>query len=122
MNEALHESDPLLEALARLRGIDEDYVRSHPTTADDDVARRVTDLWLTIAALDELYKRDEAADAESVRAEMERLDAGKFVFNPALLQELDQGFREDLDAENADTLAKAYAWMVAMLSRRSAGG
>src|SRR5438094_10437019 len=103
--------DPLLEALARLRGFDERYVASHPGTADDEIARRMMTLWLVVAAFAELRDRDEELDATSVRAEMARLDfalgedgliqSNEFVFDPQWPVEVEQGFREDSDVENA---------------------
>lgn len=106
--------DPLLAALASLREIDADYVQAHPAIADDELQRRMTDLWLTVTVRAELQERGEDAEPDAVRVEMERLGE-KFAFDPNLLIELEADFREAGDDANADTLQRAIAWVAAKL-------
>jgi hypothetical protein len=113
-------NDPLLAALAALREIDVEYVKAHPDTVDDEIARRMVELWLTVVALAELHDRGEDADADLMHEEMARLGNEQFAFDPNLLLELEAGFREDGDEVNADTLKQAAIWFAAKFAGGSA--
>lgn len=107
--------DPLLEALARLREIDGDYVGAHPDTADDDLFQRMLDVWLYATAVTEVELRGEAAAPRAVVAEAAALNDEGFAFDPHVLFELEQRFREGGDYLNAGTLALARAWVAIRL-------
>lgn len=107
--------DPLLDALARLREIDGDYVSAHPDTADDDLFRRMLDVWLFATAVTEVELRGEAAAPEAVEAEAVALTEEGFAFDPNVLFELEQRYREGGDYLDAGTIALARAWVAIRL-------
>jgi hypothetical protein len=107
--------DPLPEALARLREIDGDYVSAHPDTADDDLFGRMLDVWLFATAVTEVERRGEAAVPDAVDAEAAALSDEGFAFDPNVLFELEQRYRDRGDYLNAGTIALARAWVAIRL-------
>jgi hypothetical protein len=107
--------DPLLEALARLREIDGDYVDAHPGTADEDLFQRMLDVWLAATAVSEVELRGAVTERETVEAEMAALAEEGFAFDPNVLFELEQRYRDGGDYLNAGTIALARAWIAIRL-------
>jgi hypothetical protein len=118
MTETFEETHPLLDALESLREIDRDWIREWglgDEDADVVVRERMATLCLVVAAMSELMKQDRPAEPEIVRQKMVELDDGKgFVMDARSLRDLHEGFLRDGDLENAETCARAEAWLLLM--------
>jgi hypothetical protein len=112
-------TDPLIENVDALRRFDPDVVRGG--SADREVFERVSDLLLAIAAIGELHGRDEEPTPSALRAEIDAISrrdelAGDgFAVKRLDVQEIADGFRGDGDDARADTVERAWTWMVLMV-------
>lgn len=112
-------TDPLIECVDALRHFDPDAVPGG--TADREVFKRVNDLLLTIAAIGELHDRDEDSTPPALRAEIDAISrrdelAGDgFAVKRLDVQEIAHGFRDDGDHARAETVERAWKWMVLMV-------
>jgi len=112
-------TNPLIESVDALRHFDPDDVRG--VTADKEVFKRVNDLLLTIAAIGELHDRDEDPTPPVLRAEIDAISrrdelAGDgFAVKRLDVQEIADGFRDEGDDARAETVERAWKWMVLMV-------
>ena len=112
-------TNPLIENVDALCRFDPDAVPRG--TADREVFKRVNDLLLTIAAIGELHDRDEDPTPTALRAEIDAISrrdelAGDgFAVKRLDVQEIADGFRDEGDDARAETVERAWKWMVLMV-------
>lgn len=116
---AIGETDPLVNAVDALCRFDPDKVPEG--TADKEVFRRVSDLLLTVAAIGELHGRDEEPTHAAVAAEVDAISrrdelAGVgFAVNRVDVREVAEGFSAHGDEVRAETVERAWKWMLLMV-------
>jgi hypothetical protein len=112
------EREPVRDALAALRELDPEWRAGLPDEeADAEVARRMRDLRLAVAATHELIDQgEEEPTPAQVRDETDRL-YDEFMFDPAHLLVLAEGARDDGDHDDANLLEAAYHWHLALARR-----
>jgi hypothetical protein len=116
---AIDETDPLIDAVDELCRFDPDDVPE--ANADKEVFSRVNDLLLMVAAIGELHNRDEEPTPAAVAAEVDAISrrdelAGVgFAVNSSDVREVAEGFRERGDEVRAETVERAWKWMLLMV-------
>lgn len=112
-------SNPLVDNVDALRHFDSDHLSA--ARADWEVFKRVNDLLLTIAAIGELHDRHVDPTPPAVRAEIDAISlrdelAGDgFAVRRFDVQEIADGFRDRGDVARAETVERAWKWMVLMV-------
>lgn len=111
--------NPLLDSVDALRRFDPDDVPA--AAADQEVFKRVSDVLLTVAAIGELQHRDEEPTPPAVAAEIDAIARRDDVAGVAFavkrvdVQEVAEGFRERGDNARAETVERAWTWMMLMV-------
>jgi len=116
---AIGETDPLIDSVDALRRFDPDDVPEG--TADKEVFTRVSHLLRAVAAIGELHNRDEEPTHAAVAAEVDAISrrdelAGVgFAVNRVDVRKVAEGFRNHGDEVRAETVERAWKWMLLMV-------
>jgi len=115
----LDETDPLIDTVDALRRFDSENVPED--AADLEIFRRVRNLLLTVAAIGELHNRDEDPSPPAVAAERsaisrrDELAGVGFAVKRDHIREVADGLRGRGDEVRAETVERAWKWMVLMV-------